>query len=424
MRILLVTHRYLPHSVGGVEVWTRSLARDLSAAGHDISILARDDRPRSPQEPFDLLEARDGPLTLLWLRHRLDLARSWRETWDDRRVEAAVDRALDMACPDVVHLAHVDGWGVTPLRAARRRGLVTGVTLHDYKAICARGQMLHPNGQRCAAVEPERCTRCVAAELGRGPLHGLVQRSPAGRLARGAQRSAPVTAAASRRWIARQRGLRLWLDDADVITAPSQWVIDRHAEAGFHSTIHLVRHGAPAQRTRQRRRRAPGPLRLGFFGTAVPSKGLGLLRRALSAISADSVELRVHGGARPGGLSGRAWFAGPYEPDDLSELLAPLDIVALPSRWAENAPLVAVAARAAGLPLLVSEAGGLPELVRDGVDGFVLPADDAEPWAEHLALLAATPDRCQALGAAGAPPPPQRSVADTYAALWRGAGSP
>ncbi|MEE2828014.1 MAG: glycosyltransferase, partial [Myxococcota bacterium] len=75
------------------------------------------------------------------------------------------------------------------------------------------------------------------------------------------------------------------------------------------------------------------------------------------------------------------------------------DIVALPSLWDENHPMVAVEAIRARRSLLVSDLGGLPECVRPDLDGWVLPAGDVEAWGEQLALLAANPTlvaRCRA----------------------------
>ena len=54
LRILLITHRYPPHGLGGVETWTRTLAHALAAEGHTVAIAARDDRGDSPFPPFSV----------------------------------------------------------------------------------------------------------------------------------------------------------------------------------------------------------------------------------------------------------------------------------------------------------------------------------------------------------------------------------
>ena len=71
--------------------------------------------------------------------------------------------------------------------------------------------------------------------------------------------------------------------------------------------------------------------------------------------------------------------------------MAGVHVVAIPSTWPENQPLVALEARAAGRPLLASRIGGLPELVQDGVDGWLLPPGDVAAWRRRLQTLAAAP---------------------------------
>jgi len=91
-----------------------------------------------------------------------------------------------------------------------------------------------------------------------------------------------------------------------------------------------------------------------------------------------------------------------------------LDLVALPSIWDENQPMTALEARAFGKPLVVSDAGGLPELVKDGVDGWVLPTGHAEGWAERLAILAANRQDTRKAGLRATPPPNARATAVAY----------
>ncbi|NDJ35770.1 MAG: glycosyltransferase, partial [Chloroflexi bacterium] len=69
--------------------------------------------------------------------------------------------------------------------------------------------------------------------------------------------------------------------------------------------------------------------------------------------------------------------------------------------WSEgfgNAPLEA---QAMGVPVVASDAGGLPENIADGVTGFIVPRRDPAAAAEKLALLARSPDLRARMGQAG-----------------------
>lgn len=77
-------------------------------------------------------------------------------------------------------------------------------------------------------------------------------------------------------------------------------------------------------------------------------------------------------------------FAGRLEPDALSELRRRAAVVLAPSRWEEPCPYAVLEALAAGVPVLASDRGGLPELVGEE---SVVPAGDQDTWGARLSEL-------------------------------------
>ena len=63
----------------------------------------------------------------------------------------------------------------------------------------------------------------------------------------------------------------------------------------------------------------------------------------------------------------------------------------MPSLWFENRPLVVLEALAARVPLLVSDLGGMVELVQEGVAGWRVTAGDVGAMAERLSALLKDP---------------------------------
>jgi glycosyltransferase involved in cell wall biosynthesis len=75
---------------------------------------------------------------------------------------------------------------------------------------------------------------------------------------------------------------------------------------------------------------------------------------------------------------------------DIAPLLAAADIFALASRW-EGHPMAVMEATAAGLPVVATAVGGVPEIVEDGATGLLVPPGDPARFAAALDALAADP---------------------------------
>jgi len=88
------------------------------------------------------------------------------------------------------------------------------------------------------------------------------------------------------------------------------------------------------------------------------------------------------------GLRDDVFFLGKQE--DIACVLSMADVMLLPSAQ-ESFGLVALEAMACGKPVISSNAGGLPEVVKDGETGFVLPIGDVEGMAEKAIQLVADP---------------------------------
>jgi glycosyltransferase involved in cell wall biosynthesis len=88
--------------------------------------------------------------------------------------------------------------------------------------------------------------------------------------------------------------------------------------------------------------------------------------------------------------------------DDLATIYGAADVVVVPSTQPDPLPNSALEAAAAGCCVVASATGGLPEIIRDGETGVLVPPDDPAALARALAALADDPERRKALGAAAA----------------------
>jgi glycosyltransferase involved in cell wall biosynthesis len=86
--------------------------------------------------------------------------------------------------------------------------------------------------------------------------------------------------------------------------------------------------------------------------------------------------------------------------EEVARFYAAVDAVILPS-INEGTPVTAIEALAAGRPVVATRVGGLPDVVRDGEDGFLVPAGATAELAERLARLARDPKLRERMGRAG-----------------------
>jgi len=99
------------------------------------------------------------------------------------------------------------------------------------------------------------------------------------------------------------------------------------------------------------------------------------------------------------GLKGHVHFTGIRT--DVPEVLASSDVFILPSDW-EGIPLAVLEAMAAGLPVVATSVGGLPEVIENGQQGLLIPPGDLEALTTALRILLERPERRASLGAAAA----------------------
>ena len=160
---------------------------------------------------------------------------------------------------------------------------------------------------------------------------------------------------------------------------------------------------------------AEAPLLL-TVGRLDPQKGhldlLAALRRVVAALptvqliiagapqqaSAD-YEQAIRAAAAAPELSTLVHWAG--HRDDVPDLLAACDIVVQPSHW-EGFGLVLVEAMAARRPVVATAVSAIPEVIRDGETGLLVPPHDSHALARALLRLCGDPERRARLGAAGA----------------------
>jgi len=153
-----------------------------------------------------------------------------------------------------------------------------------------------------------------------------------------------------------------------------------------------------------------GPL-LAFAGRITRQKALEVALAALARVDGVTLAIAGDGPDLPDirhrvaglGLDGRVRFLGPLNREGVLTLFRGADASLLTSSW-ENFPHTVVEALAVGTPVIATTVGGVPELVRDGENGLLVPVGDADGLAAAIRrLLLDEPGLRERLAAAAAP---------------------
>src|SRR5436190_3737305 len=268
---------------------------------------------------------------------------------------------------DVVHVHNMQPlFGPRALEAARAAGARVVLHLHNARLFCAIG---------VASRDGAPCFRCH----GRLTLPGLALNCR-GSLPEAAVYAAGLSLHQPRVWRA-----------VDRFVAPSSWAAGQLARLGVPADrLEVLPHYLPGFAAASRAHEGGYAL---VAARLSEEKGIDV---AIEAAAASGVPLRVAGegpgadslAALAGRLDAPVEMLGRVDRDALARLLAGAAAVVLPSRYHEFSPYSALEAMAAGVPVVATRMGGMPELV--GEERCV-PINDAPALASRLRSLWADP---------------------------------
>jgi glycosyltransferase involved in cell wall biosynthesis len=340
MRILILHSRYLSGPVSGENSVVDDETRLLQRNGHTVTSW-------TPE-----------PETGTTLK---TMATAGRAVWAFSSAER-VRRLIRSHRPDVVHVHNLfPTLSPAVLRTAAEYVPVVA-TLHNYRLMCLPSTFIR-DGRTC-----EDC-------LGRVPWPGVVHRCYRGSMAGSVVLGTSVT-------LHRIAGS---YDRVALFLAVSTFLRRKHLEAGLSPERLLVK---PNFSWPMPRREGPGEVFL-YLGRLSPEKGVETILRAwrpdlgtLVVAGSGPEDGRLRAIAPPG-----VTFLGAVDGSAVPGLLQRARALLLPSNGYEGQPRVVLEAYAAGVPVLASDVGGLPELVEDGRSGFLLPRTDLEAWTAAMQKL-------------------------------------
>jgi glycosyltransferase involved in cell wall biosynthesis len=377
VKILAITSSYPRYEDDATAPFVESIVRGVASLGHEVHVLVPENRD------WDRA-ANDGPVH--HHVYRYSPARTWTPWGFSASLDggARIRKSLYALAPIVLASA---------TRAGRRLVDARGFdVIHVHWVV--------PNGPVGALVSRGRFPLVVS-------LHGsdlaVSERSPLAR-----------------------RSTRWTFERAAAVSAPSRDLLGRASRLGA-SSLELVPYGADvdalvapsgmAVSVRERLGIAQDEMVVMGIGRLIPVKGFDVLVDAFALAASRLPGLRLvlvgAGAARADlerqadrlSLRDRVVFAGEARRDEIAGYLAAADVVAVPSvrhgGYVDGLPNVALEALAAARPLVASNVGGLPELVRPEINGLLVDERDSRALADAIVRLAGDEALRARLGSAG-----------------------
>jgi glycosyltransferase involved in cell wall biosynthesis len=362
MRIAIAGQTYYPAS-NGQSTFTVNLAEGLARGGHQVLALVPSERGGAYELIRNQVEIQALSSVALSFLHP--------ETYLTMNPLGAVRGALQRFQPEIVHIQDPYPISRAAAQVARRMGIRLVGTNH---------------------LIPENVAPYI-------PFGQALQ---------------PALAWALWQWV-----LGLY-NGLDLATTPSKTAADIIHRRGLlvpvfpiSCGVNLKRFhpGAAADREAMRIRYGLNPQQrlFLFVGRVDREKRVDVLLRALALLHRADLQVAITGRgaewdsmrrlAAVLGLEGNARFTGYVPDEDLPGLMDSADVFVMPSE-AELLSIATLEAMASGLPILAARAKALPELVSEGINGFLFRPGDALDAARHMAILADHPERLPEMGAA------------------------
>ncbi len=340
MRVLLVCP-YAWDVPGGVQVHIRQLARALEAKGHEVLVLA----------PARSTSTAPPPVRIVGRTVGVPFGGTVAPICFSRRSFRRIRRLVDVFEPDVVHVHEP----MTPSTSMLATFAATAPVVATFHAFAERSRLME-----LAAPALRTVDRRIAARI-------AVSNAAAEFLGRAVP--------------------------GEVEIVPNGTDVERFAHAS-----------APAEGL-------PEGRRILWANRLDPQKGFPVAVRAFARLAAelDDVQLVVAGDGRDRGalelLSDRdrrrVVMLGAVPNDDLPQFHAAADVFIAPAVGQESFGVVLIEAMAAGVPVVASDIPGYREVVRDGIDGLLVPPRDPNALAAAVRRVLDEPALASALARAG-----------------------
>ena len=357
MKICQISNLYFPYAQGGAGIYVNNITKALVMLRHEVSVITMLPKYSGVNSLTPKLEIENGVKIyrfhpILEARLRINLLNKkivvpfWYLTeFYNPHSDYVIKGILKREKPDVVHVNYTRGFSFSVMRVVKDLHLPLVYTCHDYRLLCPLGSLLHRTGKICKNPK-------LPCKIYRYINNRITDNRP------------------------------------DIVIAPSQFVLDMYrTQNSFKDSKKTI---------------LPLGIELGNFnnvkrdidikkfdilyvGSLIKFKGVQILIEAFKKISHKNVKLHIIGDGNYvsklkelANGDDRIIFYGKIPNEEAQRFYKMADIVVVPSICYEVFGIVILEAHRVGIPVIGSNIGGIPEIIKDKYNGFLFEAGHVE----------------------------------------------
>lgn len=374
MKVCIITNTYSADLIGGSNIYTNILVRELNKRNHEVIVIAACSEKDSvlAHETAKIYYFR--PLNVASCSEIGRKAFPWQGVWTLLDIYnpyslIKILKILKKEKPDLVHVHTPLDITLSSFDAARMLNLPLVFTAHDYLLLCRRVVLLHKTGNICSNENMNKLCRFY------------------------------------RFFVKKIVG-----NKADVVVFPSEFIARFFSERGFFQKTKKAVIPYPITLDKVERHQsanANGETHLNFLyvGSLSRHKGVDVLIKAFKGIGNDDIGLHIVGCGRLerdlkdlAGNDKRIEFFGKINNDEIRKCYERADVLVVPSVWNEVFGIVIMEAFRAGLPVIASRIGGMIEVVQDRHNGFLFECGNIEELRAILQNISENPGILKEMG--------------------------
>lgn len=366
MNILHINDYVYP--IGGAETYLRALIEAQQKRGHKVSLLTSNSLGGGTlsKYPDPTNKLVSSPVVARGTTSSSRPLRALLQIYNRNAFNVAT-QAVDHFKPDIVHV-HMYLGQLSPavLTPFIKEKIPVVHTSHTYRSVCPKGDRMLTDNSFCRYPVGRACIRnCSAISLAHMKFREWLNPLPQNVFAK--------------------------------VIAPGSTMAEILKQEGFNNVISLP-YGSTFP-VLERTRKVPDKPIVLYVGRLSANKGVEDLIKAFATIirilPASSLVLagdgpereKLAGQAKNSLPAGSYEFLGLVDANRVKALQQISRIQCIPSVWPDNSPLVVYEALSSGIPLVASAVGGIPDLVRSGNEGLLVPPGNSDAIAQSAISL-------------------------------------